>query len=356
MTTKTRIRSAVLAVLAIAIIVPVVAYGRDSAGPRTERRVEALVSLGTGFTFQGRLTDAGVPANGVYDLNFYLYDALAGGSQVGPVQTAGDVAVSAGLFTVTLNFGDIFHGAQYFLDIQVRPGASTGAYTILSPREPIGAVPNASYALTAGGLDLPLNSASSANGPLLQIRNTSTGASAVGLVGETASTGGSATGVLGHALGTGAGAAAGVRGINDSTGSPSPGVLGQTAGSGYGVQGVSPSGFGVFGTSSSGTGVFASTSTGTALEVAGPIKVSGVTPAAFVHIATISNISGTDTILSTTDTGINPNAILIVTPLLGVANPYPIGVYWDLSNWRIKNTAGPGMVAGARFNVLVINR
>lgn len=357
MTTKTRIRSAVLAVLAIAIIVPVVAYGRDSLGPRTERRVEALVSLNTGFTFQGRLTDAGAPANGVYDLNFYLYDALAGGSQVGPVQTAGDVAVSAGLFTVTLNFGDVFHGAQYYLDIQVRPGASTGAYTILSPREPIGAVPNASFALTAGDLDLPLDSASSANGPLLQIRNTSTGASAVGLVGETASTGGSATGVLGHALGTGAGAAAGVRGINDSTGSPSPGVLGQTAGSGYGVQGVSPSGFGVYGTSSSGTGVGAFTSTGTALEVAGPIKVSGSKPAAFTHTATALNSSNHVTIIDNPATNNNPTAIVIISQFWeGVYNPHPVGVYYSAAKWRIFNEDIAAMPLNAEFNVLVINQ
>ena len=147
MTTKTRIRLAALALLSIAIIVPVVAYGRGGGEPRSERQVDALVALTTGFTFQGRLTDAGAPANGVYDLNFYLYDALAGGAQVGPVQTLGDVAVTAGLFTVTLNFGDVFHGSQYFLEIQVRPGASAGVYTILSPREAISAVPNASFAL-----------------------------------------------------------------------------------------------------------------------------------------------------------------------------------------------------------------
>ncbi len=357
MTTKARIRSAVLAVLGLAIIVPVVAYGRDAGGPKTERQVDALVALSTSFTFQGRLTDGGAPANGVYDFNFYLYDSLAGGSQVGPVQTVGDVTVTAGLFTVSLNFGDVFHGSQYFLDIQVRPGASAGAYTILSPRDPISAVPNASYAMTAGALDLPSSSAAGVNGPLFSVKNTSTGASAVGLVGETASTGGSATGVLGHALGTGAGAAAGVRGINDSTGSPSPGVLGQTAGSGYGVQGISPSGFGVFGTSASGTGVVASTSTGTALDIAGPIKVSGPKPAAFIHTATALNTSNHVTVIDNSATNNNPTAIVIISQFWeGTYNPHPVGIFYTSGKWRIFNEDIANMPVNAEFSVLVINQ
>ena len=403
MTTKTRIRLAALALLSIAIIVPVVAYGRSGGEPRSERQVDALVALTTGFTFQGRLTDGGSPANGVYDLNFYLYDALAGGSQVGPVQTLGDVAVTAGLFTVTLNFGDIFHGAQYFLDIQVRPGASAGAYTILSPREAISAVPNASFALESasatglqgvniattapangdvlkfdgtkwtpapsggGSFSLPFAGSQSFAGGLLKITNTGTGATASAIVAESASTGFAAAALAGRITSTSPGAnSAGVRGINEGTGGLGIGVWGSHEGSGYGVYGAAPGGRGIYGESNTGTGVYGSSTTGNggffasssgaALEVSGPIKVSGATPAAFVHIATVSNISGTDTIIPTADTGTNPNAILIVTPLLGVANPYPIAVYWDLSNWRIKNTAGPGMVAGARFNILVINR
>ena len=91
-TPKARIRFAALAVLALAIIVPVVAYGRDSGGTHTDRQVEALGERGfSGFTFQGRLTDGAAPANGVYDLTFTLYDALTGGAQVGPVQTANDL-------------------------------------------------------------------------------------------------------------------------------------------------------------------------------------------------------------------------------------------------------------------------
>lgn len=357
MSTKARIRFAALAMLAIAMIVPVIAYGRDSGEPRTERRIEALVSLGTSFTFQGRLTDAGVPANGVYDLNFYLYDAAAGGSQVGPVQTKGDVTVSAGLFTVTLNFGDVFHGAQFYLDIQVRPGTSTGAYTILSPREPIGAVPNASYASTAGGLDLPIDTATSVNGSLFRIENTSTEPNSVGIVGETKSSGGSAAGVVGRAISGAAGASAGVRGINESTGSPSWGVLGQTAGSGYGVQGGSVSGPGVFGVSLSGPGVVASSLSGNALEVSGPIKVSGSKPAAFTHTATALNISNHVTIIDNPATNNNPTAIVIFSQYWeGTYNPHAVGVFYALGKWRIFNEDSAAMPVNAEFNVLVINQ
>ena len=125
MTRTVRIKLLVLLVVAVAIAAPVVAYGRDSGGPARTHSVEAITSFGTAFTFQGRLGDAGAPANGAYDFTFYLYNTISGGSQVGPTQVIGDVPVAAGLFTVTLDFGNVFHGGQYYLEIQVRPGAST---------------------------------------------------------------------------------------------------------------------------------------------------------------------------------------------------------------------------------------
>ena len=39
--------------------------------------------VGSSFTYQGRLTDGGSPANGNYDLQFRLYDDLTGGNQIG---------------------------------------------------------------------------------------------------------------------------------------------------------------------------------------------------------------------------------------------------------------------------------
>ena len=56
------------------------------------------------FTYQGRLTDGGQPANGSYDLRFGLTDSLTDGNYLAPTLTNAPVAVSNGLFTVTLNF------------------------------------------------------------------------------------------------------------------------------------------------------------------------------------------------------------------------------------------------------------
>ena len=63
----------------------------------------APYDIGTAFTYQGRLTDSGSAANGSYDLKFTLYDNPTSGTGVvgGPL-TNSAVAVSNGLFTVTL--------------------------------------------------------------------------------------------------------------------------------------------------------------------------------------------------------------------------------------------------------------
>ena len=67
----------------------------------------------TSFTYQGRLTDGGTAANGNYDLQFALFDSLSGGAQVGSTQTLNTVAVSIGVFTVSLDFGaNAFTGAH----------------------------------------------------------------------------------------------------------------------------------------------------------------------------------------------------------------------------------------------------
>src|SRR5262245_54150286 len=65
------------------------------------------------FTYQGRLTDGGTSANGNYDLQFALFDSSSGGAQIGSTQTLNTVAVSNGVFTVSLNFGaSAFPGAS----------------------------------------------------------------------------------------------------------------------------------------------------------------------------------------------------------------------------------------------------
>ncbi|MBI1766733.1 MAG: tail fiber domain-containing protein [Acidobacteria bacterium] len=110
----------------------------------------AVFAQTTAFTYQGKLADAGNPANGIYDLQFRLFDALVSGNQVGAPLVREDVTVSSGLFTVTLDFGAAaFPGANRWLEISVRPGVSTGAFTLLAPLQPITSTPYAVQSLNA---------------------------------------------------------------------------------------------------------------------------------------------------------------------------------------------------------------
>src|SRR5437870_1119943 len=112
----------------------------------------------TSFTYQGRLTDAGAPANNNYDLQFTLWDAAVGGTQqpqpAPNALTKTNVAVTGGVFSVLLDFGlSAFPGADRFLEVGVRPGGSGGAFTILSPRQQISSTPYALRTLNATAAD-----------------------------------------------------------------------------------------------------------------------------------------------------------------------------------------------------------
>jgi hypothetical protein len=110
----------------------------------------AQTPIGTNFSYQGRLNDGGVAANGSYDLRLRLFDAQAAGAEVGlsPI-TLEDVDVAAGLFTVQLDFGPAaFAGSKRWLEVSVRPGASTGAFVTLSPRQEIASAPNSVFSQT----------------------------------------------------------------------------------------------------------------------------------------------------------------------------------------------------------------
>jgi len=105
--------------------------------------------LGTEFTYQGVLSDGGVPAAGTFDFRFFLYDAEAGGSQVGAMVLVEDLVVADGRISTQLDFGSVFDGTALWLEVGVRDGSSTGAYTVLSPRQELTAAPFAQHAQTA---------------------------------------------------------------------------------------------------------------------------------------------------------------------------------------------------------------
>ena len=117
----------------------------------------AIFGQTSSFTYQGRLTDGGTPANGNYDLQFALFDAAGGSNQVGQTQTISNVAVSGGVFTVTLDFGaNAFSGASRFMEISARPSGS-GAFTLLTPRQPITSTPYAVRSLNTATADTATN-------------------------------------------------------------------------------------------------------------------------------------------------------------------------------------------------------
>src|SRR5438876_7454997 len=75
-----------------------------------------LTPVGNGFTYQGRLTNGGSPANGSHDLRFSLFDAVSGGNQIGSIITQ-TASLTDGLFTATLDFGSTaFLGDARFLN------------------------------------------------------------------------------------------------------------------------------------------------------------------------------------------------------------------------------------------------
>ncbi|MCL6534627.1 MAG: hypothetical protein K6U77_01005 [Armatimonadetes bacterium] len=90
------------------------------------------------FTYQGMLKQNGNPVNATLSMTFKLYDALTGGNQIGSAITQ-NVSVQNGLFTVELNFGNVWTGGDRYLEIQV--GSTT-----LSPRVKITPAPYASFA------------------------------------------------------------------------------------------------------------------------------------------------------------------------------------------------------------------
>lgn len=194
----------------------------------------------TAFTYQGRLKSGGNAADGQFDFQFSLWDALTGGAQHGPTLTfdgvgadPAPITVAGGLFTVELDFGDRFPGAPRYLHIAVRPHA-VGSYTPLTPRQQLTPTP---YAL---GLQYPFvgNGANGAN-PLFSIQNTSSGG--VAIAGESS---------LWH----------GVYGRNGAGSGLAPlfgygtGAWGDTD-NGNGAVGTSGTGFGMYGATGAVTGI-----------------------------------------------------------------------------------------------------
>ena len=63
------------------------------------------------------------------------------------------VPVSNGVFTVTLDYGNVFDGDSYWLEIGVRTNGSASGFTTLTPRQNVTGAPYSLYSLTAGSVN-----------------------------------------------------------------------------------------------------------------------------------------------------------------------------------------------------------
>ncbi len=244
-------------------------------------QVGKAAPMGTAWTYQGRLMDANVPADGLYDLQFSLFpDPVLNLGQIGPPIDVNDIDIIDGYFTVELDFGNIaFKGDARWLQIGVRPWDSENRHTILSPRQEVTPTPYALYAQNAStdndwmvsgsdmysipsgnigiGTTTPASSlevispvdthsirATSNYIPVYALRTATTGTWPA-VAGDCNSEAGGASGVRGRLLSTSPGSlSAGVYGYNSGTGSNGAGVRGHHVGSGTGVYGQCDNGFG----------------------------------------------------------------------------------------------------------------
>jgi hypothetical protein len=236
------------------------------------------LAQGTAFTYQGRLQDGGTNANGNYDFQFTLWDALTGGTQQPqptPITvTRSNVTVVSGIFTVQLDFGaTAFPGADRFLETGARL-TGPGVFTILSPRQQITSTPYAIRSTSAGSADTAVNADQlggvAANNYLQTVTHnlslSGTGASnaALGVAVPLQLSGnfvgqGIISGINTNSAGAGV---YGRSNLTNSGGQFSAGVFGENIGGGNGIYGVSNSsndGFGgVFGQATNGDGVIGS--------------------------------------------------------------------------------------------------
>lgn len=102
-------------------------------------------SVPTGVNYQGRLEQGGLPVTGTKSMTFRVFSAATGGTPLW-TSAAQNVSVSLGLFNVVLPIpvDALIGGASRYLEVEVEG-------TVLSPREPLNAVPYAMVAKTVEG-------------------------------------------------------------------------------------------------------------------------------------------------------------------------------------------------------------
>ncbi len=262
-------------VLAVLMLLLMMGPGQTQ-GPGPQGEVSVQGTVGTAFTYQGQLKKDGASVSGTCDMQFSLWNAASGGTQVGTTQTKTSVAVSRGLFTVQVDFGaSAFQGDARWLGVAVRCPAGSGSYTTLSPRQALTAAPYA-LGLRPGAVISDANSSVEANRYVSGTLDRKYGVYAkaqgahynVGVYGE--ANGSNDVGVAGYS-------SSGWGVYGESAHAAGYGVLGFN-GSGTGVYGRTDSGRGLYGeaTATAGYGVYAENPNGTAVYAVGRNAVVGM--------------------------------------------------------------------------------
>jgi len=241
-------------------------------------------AVGYSFKYQGSLSDGGTTPTGPYDFRCTLWDASSGGTQSGPTLTLDDQQVTSGIFTLDLDFGsNAYVGAARWLQVELRQGASSGAYTTL-PRQQLTPTP---FAI---GLSLPHFQAFNSSGPLIGAFNTGTGHGAefisggtalnYGVYGITGSIGTFAAGVRGEAIGS-SGQTIGVQGVSTASDNGT-GLVGTGSATGAYITGTGENSTGVYAFGQSRALYAENTATGPAISARG----TGIDTSNAVVIAT----------------------------------------------------------------------
>lgn len=204
----------------VALVIALMTYGARAGG----------TPLGTAFTYQGILKQAGAPVDDMVDLEFRLFDVATAGAALGTLAFHG-VDVVNGLLTIDLDFGSVpgaFDGSERWLEVAVDG-------TTLEPRQRIAVAPYALYAINAPAMSLPYNGSGNFNGPLLSVTNAhGNGRALAGYATAPGFNFPQAVGVYGHGSGDNG---RGVQGV--ASGPMGFGVYGSNTGSGPGVRGDS---------------------------------------------------------------------------------------------------------------------
>jgi|GEM_PF-4867093 len=223
--------------------------------------IPAFTQTDTTFTYQGELIDSGNAASGSYSMDFTLFNALAGGSQIGSTVTIAAQAVSDGIFSAQLDFGpQDFSDTQFWLEIVVdgntlspRIAMTASPFSIQTRGIFVDGSDNVGIGTTNPGYPLHVEVASSSGRAIYSRANSPIGLTYGGWFLNDSSSGRAVFAQANAAAGT----TYGVYGQSQSTsGRGIYGLANAATGTTYGVYGLnqSTSGHGVYGSAFASTG------------------------------------------------------------------------------------------------------